>query len=152
MSVAFRRDSDEEHLEPKFEVPVPPGPNLVTPRGLTLIAAKVVALQAAVDAARDETREALKRDLRYWHTRQTTAVLAPSPEDEVGIGSRVTALMKGIERVIEIVGMDEAEPAAGRIGFQSPLARALIGASVGERVTFSGVEDAIEVVAIAPIG
>ena len=26
MSVAFRRDSDEEHLEPKFAVPIPPGP------------------------------------------------------------------------------------------------------------------------------
>ena len=37
MSVAFRRESDEEHLEPKFELPIPPGPNLVTPRGLTLV-------------------------------------------------------------------------------------------------------------------
>ena len=37
MSVAFRRESDEEHLEPKFELPFPPGPNLVTPRGLALI-------------------------------------------------------------------------------------------------------------------
>ena len=34
MSVAFRRDSDEEHLEPKFELPIPAGPNLVTLRGL----------------------------------------------------------------------------------------------------------------------
>lgn len=32
MSVAFRRDCDEEHLEPHFELPIPPGPNLVTPR------------------------------------------------------------------------------------------------------------------------
>ena len=31
MSVAFRRESDEEHLEPKFELPIPPGPNYVTP-------------------------------------------------------------------------------------------------------------------------
>ena len=36
MSVAFRRESDEEHLEPKFELPIPPGPNLVTPRGAEL--------------------------------------------------------------------------------------------------------------------
>ena len=33
MSVAFRRDCDEEHLEPKFELPIPVGPNLVTGRG-----------------------------------------------------------------------------------------------------------------------
>ena len=45
MSVAFRRESDEEHKEPKFELPLPPGPNLVTPRGLALIEAKVVELQ-----------------------------------------------------------------------------------------------------------
>ena len=37
MSVAFRRDGDEEHLEPKFEIPIPPGPNRVTERGLALI-------------------------------------------------------------------------------------------------------------------
>ena len=40
MSVAFRRESDEEHLEPKFELPLPPGPNLVTSRGLKLIEAR----------------------------------------------------------------------------------------------------------------
>ncbi len=33
MSVAFRRESDEEHKEPRFELPIPPGPNLVTERG-----------------------------------------------------------------------------------------------------------------------
>ena len=37
MSVAFRRDSDEEHKEPRFELPIPPGPNYVTERGLALI-------------------------------------------------------------------------------------------------------------------
>ena len=29
MSVAFRRDSDEEHKEPRFELPIPVGPNLL---------------------------------------------------------------------------------------------------------------------------
>src|SRR3546814_13208092 len=33
MSVAFRRESDDEHKEPEFELPIPVGPNLVTPRG-----------------------------------------------------------------------------------------------------------------------
>jgi len=45
MSVAFRRESDEEHLEPKFELPLPPGPNLVTARGLALIEARADALE-----------------------------------------------------------------------------------------------------------
>ncbi len=50
MSVAFRRDSDEEHLEPKFELPIPPGPNFVTPAGLAQIEARVTELQALVEA------------------------------------------------------------------------------------------------------
>ncbi len=33
MSVAFRRETDDEHLEPKFEIPIPPGPNRVTAQG-----------------------------------------------------------------------------------------------------------------------
>src|SRR4051812_2819537 len=89
MSVAFRRESDEEHKEPRFELPIPPGPNLVTPRGLALIRAKVAELEAGVAAEQDkDVLEARRRDLRYWHTRETTAQLAPEPgTDEVAIGS-----------------------------------------------------------------
>ncbi len=78
MSVAFRRDGDEEHLEPKFEIPIPPGPNLVTARGLALIGEKVTQITATVDqligqGADEATINAAKRDLRYWQTRQITA-------------------------------------------------------------------------------
>jgi transcription elongation GreA/GreB family factor len=51
--------------------------------------------------------------------------------------------------VVEIVGGDEADPAEGRIGYQAPLARVLIGAEVGEMVEFGGKADAIKVVRIA---
>ena len=152
MSVAFRRESDEEHKEPRFELPIPPGPNLVTSRGLSLIEAKVVELEAAVAVADDTGREALRRELRYWHTRRATAEIAPPPrDDEVAIGTRVTLRMAAGERVVEIVGADEAEPAAGRLSFQAPLARAVVGAAAGERVAFNGVPDAIEVLAIEAI-
>ncbi len=149
MSVAFRRESDEEHLEPKFERPIAPGPNLVTPRGLALLAATVTALEAAIATAAEADRAALQRELRYWHTRQTTAELAPTPaEGEIGIGSRVTYRLAGTERTVEIVGGDEADPAEGRIGFHAPLARALMGAEVGERVDFGGKQEAVEVLAV----
>jgi len=150
MSVAFRRESDEEHLEPKFERPIAPGPNLVTARGLTLLDAEVARLDAALEQASDEERPALLREQRYWHTRQTTAEVVPAPEPgEIGIGSRVTIRMGGSQRVVEIVGGDEADPAEGRIGYQAPLARALIGAEVGETLAFGGKDDAIEVVHVA---
>ena len=48
MSVAFRRDSDEEHLEPKFELPIPLGPNLVTTRGLAMIGSRIAELEARI--------------------------------------------------------------------------------------------------------
>lgn len=153
MSVAFRRESDEEHKEPRFELPIPAGPNRVTARGLELIDARVTELEAALAvAADDEARETLRRDLRYWHTRQTTAELAPVPgEDMVAIGSRVRFRMGGRERQIDIVGADEADPAADRIAFQAPLAAALIGAEPGERVDFNGKSEAIEVIATEAI-
>ncbi len=153
MSVAFRRESDEEHKEPRFELPIPAGPNLVTARGRALIDARVTGLEAAIAAAtNDEAREALRRDLRYWHTRQTTAELAPMPgEDRVAIGSRVRFRLNGRERQIDIVGADEADPAADRIAFQAPLAATLIGAEPGERVDFNSKPEAIEVIATAAI-
>ncbi|MEO7411391.1 MAG: nucleoside-diphosphate kinase, partial [Sphingomicrobium sp.] len=79
MSVAFRRDSDEEHLEPKFELPLPPGPNLVTPRGLSLIEARVAGLESTIAAATTEQLPELQRDQRYWRARLTSALLAPAP-------------------------------------------------------------------------
>ena len=92
MSVAFRRDSDEEHKEPRFELPLPPGPNLVTPRGYDLIKARTEELEAAVPAAAtEEQRAELQRDLRYWRTRLATAQIAPVPSgDAVAFGTRVT--------------------------------------------------------------
>ena len=87
MSVAFRRESDEEHLEPKFELPIPPGPNYVTPAGLAGIEARVAALEAAVEAGGSEEQvKALKRDLRYWRQRQSSAIPAPAPAAGAGAG------------------------------------------------------------------
>ncbi len=153
MSVAFRRESDEEHKEPKFEIPLPSGPNLVTARGLAAIEAKVAALEAAIAAEpAEEPREVLQRERRYWNTRRTTAQLAPPPEEGVaGIGSRVRIRLAGKLRTIDIVGHDEADPAADRLAFSAPLAHALLGAEAGESVAFNGRADAIELVEVTAI-
>lgn len=153
MSVAFRRDSDEEHKEPRFELPIPVGPNLVTANGLALIRERVAELEALIASGPDEAElEEAKRALRYWNTRQATAELAPPPPPgEVGFGSRIGFRQAGAVRRIDIVGDDEADPAAGRISFSAPLARALIGARVGDLVDFAGREEALEVVEIEAI-
>lgn len=153
MSVAFRRESDEEHKEPRFELPIPPGPNLVTAAGLRLAETKVAELEAKVAGETDELALAdAQRSLRYWRTRLATAELAPPPPDgEAAFGSRVTFRLNGQERMVDIVGDDEADPAAGRLAFSAPLARALIGAGLGDWSDFNGKADAIEIVAVGPI-
>lgn len=154
MSVAFRREGDDEHLEPKFELPIPLGPNLVTPRGLTLIGERVKALEAVIAGLagadkEDPALKAAKRDLRYWQTRQVTAEVMPVPSGEtVQIGATVTFRLNGKQITLTIVGDDEAEPAAGLVSFSAPLARALMGAETGELLEFGGKEDAIEVLGI----
>jgi transcription elongation GreA/GreB family factor len=150
MSVAFRGESDEEHKEPRFELPIPPGPNLVTAAGLKQAGAKVLELKDAVAAERHESRLAeLQRELRYWNTRLATAELAPPPpEDEAAFGSRVTFRLDGQLRAVQIVGDDEADPANGKIAFSAPLARALIGAGPGDFSDFGGKAEAIEIVAV----
>jgi transcription elongation GreA/GreB family factor len=141
MSVAFRRDSDEEHLEPKFEIPIPAGPNMVTPRGMALIDARVAELEAGIAGSVDELAVAmLKRDLRYWQTRQITAEVAPTPTGEkVEFGATVSVLLNGRQRTFQIVGEDEASPAAGLLS----------GAEVGEVLPFGGASDALRILAVS---
>lgn len=149
MSVAFRRESDEEHLEPKFELPIPPGPNLVTSRGLKSIEARNAELEAAIDAATPEQLPELQRDQRYWRARLATALLAPPPSGEiVALGTTVTISQDGKTRTLDIVGHDESDPAAGKIAFTAPLAKALIGSDIGEEVEPPGPGGTITIVAI----
>ena len=150
MSVAFRRESDDEHLEPRFELPIPPGPNLVTRRGLELIHARVDEFEAMAAAEGDaERRKPIERDLRYWRTRLATAQPAPPAVDGVaGIGTRIAFRLSGKERIVSIVGHDEADPDAALISFSAPLARALIGLEAGDLADFNGIEDAIELLGV----
>lgn len=136
MSVAFRRDSDEEHLEPKFELPIPPGPNFVTRRGLGLIEGRVAELESRLAGPlSEEERKAVMRDARYWRARLASAQLAPAPSGkEVAIGTPVTYRRDSQSRTIEVVGHDESDPATSRISFMAPLVRAMLGAEVGDEV------------------
>lgn len=150
MSVAFRRESDEEHLEPKFELPIPPGPNLVTARGLTQIQSRVAELEAALlQLTDDEAIKSARRELRYWGTRQATAQVQGEPEGtSVAFGCTVTFRMKGKQQSVTIVGHDEADPAEGFVSFSAPLSRAMMGAEVGDKLDFAGRSEEIEILAI----
>ena len=54
----------------------------------------------------------------------------------------------GSTATYRLTGEDEADPAAGRIAYVAPAARALLGKGVGDVATIAGSE--VEVVAITP--
>ncbi len=147
MSVAFRRESDDEHLEPTFELPIPAGPNYVTARGLAQIAAKLAKLTTHLDSLTVESEiKAAKRELRYWNTRQSTAQLLDKPDGtRVAFGCAVDYALNGKPNTLTLVGDDEADASQGLISFTAPLARAMLDAEVGEAVDFAGKAEALEV-------
>lgn len=139
MSRAFVKESDGSEGEELAELLVSPHRNLVTPAGLRQIDATVERLQTALSEARPaEDRTAIariQRDLRYWTERMRTAevIAALAASGTVRFGSTVALEKHDRERVeYQIIGEDEADPAHGKISYVSPIARLLIGASVGD--------------------
>lgn len=154
MSRAFVKEDTDAPEPPLPERPISTAPNRVTPRGAALIAQAIAALKDELTRVTDETAAALiRRDLRYWHSRQASMhVIAPNPAPEVvSFGTRITIRRGTTESVVTIVGEDEADPAAGRIAWTAPLARALENAEVGDVVELAagGRRELITVVAIA---
>ncbi len=53
----------------------------------------------------------------------------------VGMGSKITVLVNGKEKVYTIVSFNEVDPMEGKISNESPLGQAFIGKKVGEEIT-----------------
>lgn len=149
MSRAFVNEENESLMGEELpERPVSGSPNYVTPMGMAALRAKVEALQAELadlkraDEAFDRPRmNQVERDLRYYQARLEGAILvdvASQPRDEVRFGARVKAEdEEGTVHTFTIVGEDEADVSLGRVSWQSPLARALMGAHVGDTVAWN---------------
>ena len=146
MSRAFVKEGDGA-LDPLPDIPISAHPNHVTPRGLASLQARLAEAQARLAAAKaredrlDNLPEAAaERDIRYLEARLRSAIVVdPAGQDlrAVAFGLCVTVRDEaGDEHTYEIVGEDEADASVGRIAPQSPLARALIGAEVGDEVVW----------------
>jgi len=156
MAVAFTREEDlETRASDLPDRPISPHPNLVTQSGLDLIEQALAEARAAYAAAQTDSVSADRtamaratRDLRYWSARRASAQLTePAAEgDTVQFGRTVDIEREdGRRQSFRIVGEDEADPAAGSISYVSPLARALMGKSVGDVVTVAGEVEIISV-------
>jgi transcription elongation factor GreB len=147
MSRAFVNEDAGNDRPDLPERPVPPGPNLVTPRGLAALRSGLATRQAELQAlkARAERLDKLpeaaaERDIRWLEARLKAAVVIdPTAHDltEVAFGLAVTVSdLDGTEMTYEITGEDEADAPRHRIAPTSPLARALLGGRVGDVVTW----------------
>ncbi|WP_427023646.1 transcription elongation factor GreA [Aureimonas ureilytica] len=157
MSVAFVKEPNENQVETLPDRELGTDPNFVTAKGLKQIEEQVADLEAKLFAARDADDKigyaSVHRDLRYWRARKMSAELVPAPDDAetVHFGSEVTIERDdGRAQVFRIVGIDEANPADGRLSYLSPLAKAIAGKSVGDVVKVGPSE--AEIVEIKPIG
>jgi transcription elongation GreA/GreB family factor len=147
MSRAFVKELDEQSDPGLQQRPQSPHVNYVTPLGLRQLQDKVREASELRDSytGRDDlaSQQQLKRaerDLQYFAERVHRAVLVQpdtQPDDRVHFGAKVEVEDAGGERLaFSIVGEDEADVAAGKISWVSPLARALLNSEIGDSVVW----------------
>jgi transcription elongation GreA/GreB family factor len=157
MSVAFTKEGDSESVAADLpDRPISPHPNLVTAEGLAALElayaearAAYAAAQSKGDVQADRTAMArATRDLRYYGSRRASAqLIEPAAGETVVFGRRITIERDdGRRQSYRIVGEDEADPAKGSISYISPLARALVGKTLGDTAIVAGGE--VEIVGL----
>ena len=179
MSKAFvREDQDDEDDDRPDPAQDPSAPrNYITPAGHAAIRAELLRLidtdrpevvrvvsWAASNGDRSENGDyiygkrrlrEIDRRIRFLTRRLDAAVVVDSSRQEhreqVFFGATVPYLRNGdTEETVPIVGIDEVDPAAGRVSWISPVAKALIKAREGDVLSLrtpQGVDE-LEVIAI----
>lgn len=166
MSKAFTsEETPDDPIVVPPRAPLPAGvPNYVTARGLELLRTELVTLEQergalTASTADEDTNRSRKLVLNAARTTALAERIASAQvvdprrqsHDEVRFGATVTVRREDDTTARwTIVGVDEADPAHGRIAFLAPLARALTGLRVGDVGTLrtANGEETLEVVAI----
>jgi len=149
MSRGFVKEDDQE------EVPIVPQraylpegvPNFVTRAGMDQLLAEKQSLINEKDnlsnTSENEKRIAvnyINAKLQLLNNRIAEAKivdLAEQPQNGIRFGAKVTLknIVTGSIQIFQIVGVDEADIAKGKISFLSPLARELINKKTGDKIT-----------------
>jgi transcription elongation factor GreB len=149
MSRGFVKEDDLEHAGIDLpERPVSEHPNYVTPLGLKQLETETARLEALrsrlfphkEDPSIQQQLGMVERDLRYFQARLEQAILvepALQENDKVVFGATVHMEDEdGTLTIFTIVGEDEADIAAHKVSWVSPLAKALLGHKVGDTVAW----------------
>ena len=153
MSRGFVKEDDAQTppiIPPRAALP-PGTPNYVTPTGLAQLRAELATLEAEraqAEANRDNDTDRTHQ-LSLYNGRLallaerlgSAKVVDPAgqPPHEVRFGATivlrtVSGGKVGFERRLTIVGVDEADIAQGKVAFVAPIARAVLGAKLGQAV------------------
>ena len=160
MSKAFRKEDGNDEVEEPAAAAAPAGKNYITPGGYARLEAElrklveverpeVVKTVAWAASLGDRSENAdyiygkrrlreIDRRVRFLIKRLESAEIVRSSgrdTDQVFFGAAVRLKAAAGEKTVTIVGIDEADPAHGRVSWISPIARALLKAREGDRVT-----------------
>lgn len=149
MSRGFVKEDDLERAGTDLpERPLSEHPNYVTPLGLQQLQQQATQLEQErqqlapkkEDPVVQQRLGMVERDLRYFEARLEQAILVDpvnQPSGVVLFGATVTTEDEnGETQHFTIVGEDEADIAANKVSWVSPLARALLGHKAGESVSW----------------
>jgi transcription elongation factor GreB len=147
VSKAFTRESDEagEQETSSVRPQLPAGMrNYITRDGADGLRRRLGALletrrASGPDPVASPDRRRLESVIRKLQAILDSVVIAGSPGDQetAAFGASVSIRHEnGEEDEYQIVGVDEADPQAGRISWISPLARVLLSRKAGDKVPF----------------
>jgi len=167
LSKAFTNEDDagdEPVVVKPMSLLAPGAKNLVTPSGAAQLRGelnRLLSIERPPLAGRtddpDAKRELLALDQRIFYVQSSLGSAEvvhppPPPHDTVLLGATVTVRERnGETNRYRIVGVDEADFDRGWISWVSPIARALLNAKIGQRVSFKtprGFSD-LEIVRVA---
>jgi transcription elongation factor GreB len=171
MSKAFVRESEDEEAPEPAPAPAP-ARNYISPAGFARLdeerrrlleverpeVVRTVAW-AAKNGDRSENGDYLygkkrlreiDRRVRFLIKRLESAEIVRSAgrdSDQVFFGATVALTSASGDRTVTIVGIDETDTAKGRVSWISPIAKALLKARAGDRVTLKtpGGEEQLEI-------
>lgn len=91
---------------------------------------------AEYSEAKRQQSENERRIMELENLIRTSKVVSHNKKSRViQIGSKIKVKFNGAEQIFNIVGSNEADPLSNRISNESPIGRALMGRSVGDKVT-----------------
>jgi transcription elongation factor GreB len=177
MSKAFTKETDDADDAPDTEIAsLPTKKNYITPKGFSRMRDELhellhkvrpdltqVIAWAASNGDRSENADYIygKRRLREIDRRirflskrlEIAEVIDPAKvvAEKIQFGATVTFQNEAeVKKTISIVGIDEIDPAHGKISWISPLAKALLNQECGDSVSFRSPkgEDELEILSV----